>query len=213
MKPLKISNVHQSSGFTLLELLVVIVIAAVLAGIAAPGWFAFVNRQRIATVNSNLAATLGKLQSEAQQRRTSIRVWFDVNATDAPQIRSNSTLKIPDDTFEKSSIQPLGGNDIPAGTIRLRAFRGFDATGTAQDNWEAVTTTAGSCDSIDKACVALDFSGNPGRDRVPFKVEVYETSSPNGSSRKCVILPTLLGQIKTEQGSGCDVSPKKIFAN
>ena len=206
MKSLKISSFHQSSGFTLLELLVVIVIAAVLAGIAAPGWFAFVNRQRIATVNSAMAATLGKLQSDAQQRRTSIPVWFDVNTTDIPQIRYG-------DTFEKSSIQPLGGNDIPAGTIQLRAFRGFDATGTAQNTWQAVTTTAGSCDSIDKACVALDFSGNPGRDRVPFKVEVYETSSPNGSSRKCVILPTLLGQIKTEQGSGCDVSPEKILAN
>ena len=158
---------------------------------------------RSATVNGDIAATLTKLRSEAQQRRTSIRVWFDVNATDAPQIRSG-------DTFEQARSQPLGGQDIPAGTIRLRAFRGFDAAGTALTDWQPVTATAGSCDSIDKACVTLDFSGNPGRDRVPFKVEVYEASSPNGSSRKCVILPTLLGQVKTQQGDGCDISPNKF---
>ncbi|XGB42457.1 MAG: hypothetical protein LVS60_00780 [Nodosilinea sp. LVE1205-7] len=45
---------------------------------------------------------------------------------------------------------------------------------------------------------------------MPFKVEVYEASSPNGSSRKCVILPTLLGQVKTQQGDGCDISPNKF---
>ncbi len=38
---------NSAAGFTLIEMLVVIVIIATLSAIAAPGWFAFLNRQRL----------------------------------------------------------------------------------------------------------------------------------------------------------------------
>jgi prepilin-type N-terminal cleavage/methylation domain-containing protein len=212
---------HPIAGFTLIEVLAVIIIAAVLAGIAAPGWLAFVNRQRIISVQNDLVANLNRLQSDAQQRRTPIQIWVDVNPTDPParpQIRYGAVGA----TFGQLRIQPLGDEGIPQGTIRLRAFRGFDATGIAQNTWQPITATSGSCnnidddnddninnDNIDKSCFTLDFLGNPDRNRVPFKIEVYEANSPNGSGRKCVIMPTLLGQIKTEQGDGCDTTPSE----
>lgn len=191
---------HPIAGFTLIEVLVVIIIAAVLAGIAAPGWLAFVNRQRITSVQSDLVANLNKLQSDAQQRRTPVQVWVEVGDTDRAQIRYGAAGA----PFDQLRLQPLGDEGIPQGTIRLRAFRGLDAT------WQPLTTTSGTCDQdISKPCFNLDFLGNPDRSRVPFKIEVYETNSPNGSGRKCVIMPTLLGQIKTEQGDGCDTTPER----
>jgi prepilin-type N-terminal cleavage/methylation domain-containing protein len=203
-RPHRPNSLTPSSGFTLIEVLVVIIIAAVLAGIAAPGWLAFVNRQRITSVQSDLVANLNKLQSDAQQRRTPIQIWVDVNPTDRPQIRYGAVGA----TFEDSRQQGLGDQGIPEGTIRLRAFRGFDNDGIAQTTWQPITTTSsGPCNSIDKPCFTLDFLGNPDRNRVPFKIEVYETNSPNGSGRKCVVMPTLLGQIKTEQGDGCNTIP------
>jgi prepilin-type N-terminal cleavage/methylation domain-containing protein len=205
-RPYRSNTPHPIAGFTLIEVLVVIIIAAVLAGIAAPGWLAFVNRQRITSVQSDLVANLNKLQSDAQQRRTPVQIWVDVNPTDPPdrpQIRYGAAGA----TFEQLRIQPLGDEGIPEGTIRLRAFRGFDGNGIAQNTWQPITTTSGLCNSIDKPCFTLDFLGNPDRNRVPFKIEVYETNSPNGSGRKCVIMPTLLGQIKTEQGDGCNTIP------
>ena len=197
---------HPIAGFTLIEVLVVIIIAAVLAGIAAPGWLAFVNRQRIISVQNDLVANLNRLQSDAQQRRTPVQVWVEVGDTDRAQIRYGAKGA----PFEQLRLQPLGDEAIPQGTIRLRAFRGFDANGTAQTTWQPITTTSsGLCNNIDQPCFNLDFLGNPDRNRVPFKIEVYEANSPNGSGRKCVIMPTLLGQIKTEQGDGCNTTPEQ----
>jgi prepilin-type N-terminal cleavage/methylation domain-containing protein len=202
-RPYRSNTPHPIAGFTLIEVLAVIIIAAVLAGIAAPGWLAFVNRQRITSVQNDLVANLNKLQSDAQQRRTPIQIWVDVSNANRAQIRYGAVGA----TFEDSRQQVLGDQGIPEGTIRLRAFRGFDATGIAQNTWQPITTTSGLCNSIDKPCFTLDFLGNPDRNRVPFKIEVYEANSPNGSGRKCVIMPTLLGQIKTEQGDGCNIIP------
>jgi prepilin-type N-terminal cleavage/methylation domain-containing protein len=217
-RPHRPNSLTPSSGFTLIEVLVVIIIAAVLAGIAAPGWLAFVNRQRIISVQNDLVANLNKLQSDAQQRRTPIQIWVNVNPTDPParpQIRYGAVGA----TFDQLRIQPLGDEGIPEGTIRLSAFRGFDGEGEVLNTWLENTATSGSCNNIDddninndninKSCFTLDFLGNPDRNRVPFKIEVYEANSPNGSGRKCVIMPTLLGQIKTEQGDGCDTTPSE----
>ena len=199
------------AGFTLIEVLVVIIIAAVLAGIAAPGWLAFVNRQRITSVQSDLVANLNKLQSDAQQRRTPVQVWVEVSNPDRAQIRYGAKGA----PFGQLRLQPLGDEGIPQGTIRLRAFRGFDDNGFAQEAWQEIPLAPGTSPNpddtcnINRPCFNLDFLGNPDRSRVPFKIEVYETNSPNGSGRKCVIMPTLLGQIKTEQGDGCDTTPER----
>jgi len=76
----------RSGGFTLIEVLVVIIIAAVLAGIAAPGWLAFLNRQRVTAVKSDLVQTLKKAQSDAIQRRQEVAVEIVTPAT-APTVK------------------------------------------------------------------------------------------------------------------------------
>ena len=206
-RPYRSNTPHPIAGFTLIEVLVVIIIAAVLAGIAAPGWLAFVNRQRMTSVQNDLVANLNKLQSDAQQRRTPIQIWVDVSNANRAQIRYGAKGA----PFGQLRLQPLGDEGIPQGTIRLRAFRGLDANGEVQNTWQEINlvnppAVGDTCD-INKPCFNLDFLGNPDRNRVPFKIEVYEANSPDGSGRKCVIMPTLLGQIKTEQGDGCNIIP------
>src|SRR5690242_15567692 len=65
-----------NSGFTLIELLVVIVMIAALAAIAAPGWGAFVNRQRVNKAQDRILAALQDAQTTAKKRKLSYQVSF-----------------------------------------------------------------------------------------------------------------------------------------
>ncbi|MGF1569117.1 MAG: GspH/FimT family pseudopilin [Nodosilinea sp.] len=74
MKRSKASIPNSQAGFTLVEVLVVVIIAAILAGITAPSWFAFLNKQRVGAVRSDLLQGLKQAQQEAIQRREAVTV-------------------------------------------------------------------------------------------------------------------------------------------
>lgn len=65
---------HQSAsnqkGFTLLEMLVVIIGMGILAAIAAPGWMSFVERSRLNVGRDKLYLGMRKAQTKAQAQRT-----------------------------------------------------------------------------------------------------------------------------------------------
>lgn len=68
-----------TNGFTLIELLVVVVMTGVLASIAAPGWLAFINRQRVNAVRDEMLQIIQAAQSDAQ--RTNRRYVIGINST------------------------------------------------------------------------------------------------------------------------------------
>jgi type II secretory pathway pseudopilin PulG len=47
-------------------LLVIVLLLGILSAIAAPSWLAFINRQRVRTVNDRVLQTLRTAQSEAK---------------------------------------------------------------------------------------------------------------------------------------------------
>jgi prepilin-type N-terminal cleavage/methylation domain-containing protein len=59
-------------GFTLLEVLVIALIVGILSAIAAPSWLAFINRQRVRTVNDRVLQSLRRAQSEAKRNVSAI---------------------------------------------------------------------------------------------------------------------------------------------
>ncbi|HEY9604838.1 MAG TPA: prepilin-type N-terminal cleavage/methylation domain-containing protein, partial [Allocoleopsis sp.] len=52
----------ENAGFTLVELLVVIVLMGVIAAIAAPGWLSFVSQRRANAVNDYIFRSLKEAQ-------------------------------------------------------------------------------------------------------------------------------------------------------
>ena len=71
--PIKVSSLKskQSSGFTLIEVLVTILIVGILSAIAAPSWLGFVAKQRLNKANDIVLASLQEAQRQA--KKTKIR--------------------------------------------------------------------------------------------------------------------------------------------
>lgn len=65
-----------TSGFTLIEMLVVVIMVSVIAAIAAPSWLNFLTRQRLNTARNDLLGVLRSAQEEAQSRQQSKIVTF-----------------------------------------------------------------------------------------------------------------------------------------
>jgi type IV fimbrial biogenesis protein FimT len=69
-----VRSMRAASGFTLIETLMVVVILAVLAGIAAPSMRAFMDSQVVKTPASDLYASLVLARSEAIKRNAAIDI-------------------------------------------------------------------------------------------------------------------------------------------
>lgn len=154
-------------GFSLLEMMMIVLIIGILTSIAVPGWLGFINNQRVRTVNDRVFQTLRSAQSEAKRNKRDITVTFDTSV-DPPTV-----------TIDNITQQLNVGGEIKKDTITLTVNKPT-----------ASTTPANS--------ITFDYQGNLPTDTTPFYVTVVPAS---GGAKKCVIVETLLGGMRTDEGT------------
>jgi prepilin-type N-terminal cleavage/methylation domain-containing protein len=140
---IRISNRRNddNAGFSLIELMVVILMAGVLAAIAAPSWQAFTTRQRIKTVNNQVFQVIKLAQAEAKRTKQDVTLeFFQGTATEAPKYQIST---------EANPVSLNLEGEIKAGTIQIYAINSntpskldikFDYLGTTKNaGFTAVT--------------------------------------------------------------------------
>jgi prepilin-type N-terminal cleavage/methylation domain-containing protein len=190
----KTASKKGDGGFTLLEVLIIVLIVGIFASIAAPSWLAFINRQRVRTVNDRVLQSLRSAQSEAKRTKRDIKVTFHYD----PNPPANPVADPPTVTFDPplatgGSTQTLNaGGDIKRGTIAL-TFNKPDSTNPKTSS------------------IVFDYQGNLTTGTTPFVVTVAPFI---GGTKQCVIVETLLGGMRTDEGKfnpatkqGCPVIP------
>lgn len=153
-------------GFTVIELLVAVLIAGILAAIAAPSWLAFMEQQRIKSTRAQAQAYLRSAQTQAIQKRINYQVTFRMQA-DRPQAAVHP---------ESASVTGLLWEDLPSDTWLEgnSNFRGDVVNG------------------VQYYRVRFTHQGHP-RELGTLRVVSNPSKTTN---RRCVTVSTLLGAMR-----------------
>jgi len=184
----KTASRKSDGGFTIIELIVIVLVLGILSAIAAPSWVAFINRQRARTVNDRVFQSLRLAQSEAKRTKRDVTLTFNTNASNPPVDPPTVTFTPPLATG--GSTQTLdGGGEIKPGTIALR----HNAPAPANS-------------------IVFDYLGNVNElppDPVDPNVSrfVVTVSPANGGGKQCAIVETLIGGMRTAEGNDCPTPP------
>lgn len=182
MKPFIFSKKNLSAGFTLIEVLAVVVMVAVLAALAAPSWLQYLNNQRIGSVKSDLVQSLKQAQQDAIRQRQTVTV----------EVRTPNNLdgeeNLPAINSSSSGVQLMGNREtVRPGMVLLDVYS-FDGQG-------------GNKDDDDTQLLSFDYQGTVREQNLPYVINI---TMEGYNKQQCVIVSSLVGSIKTARNDECD---------
>lgn len=183
----------QAAGFTIIEMIVIVVIIGVLSAIAAPSWLAFLTRQRLNAAQAEAIGALREAQANAKREKRTWQACFQDNGT---KVRW---------------------------AVRARPITGGqDSCNTVPDGlWQNLTTSDADVIAIDNTRSTAALQRPSGYYRIEFqdrgllnKDQPLGTITfiPRGQSNsqgRCVAIDTILGAMRAGAGNECTLSPEQ----
>jgi prepilin-type N-terminal cleavage/methylation domain-containing protein len=204
----------QNAGFTMAEMIVVLFMIGILSVIAAPGWSAFINRQRLNQANGAVASVIQETRLQAKSTKGTYSISFRVNNNIPeyiiyPGIPTTTPITNP----------PANSGWIALGdTMTLKSREVFLYTNlnplteyntTTTDRQIVQTTPGEGTITFDSQGVLANNSGGAVSD-TPLAIMVAApvlTNDTASSVDRCVIIQTLIGGIRIARDERCRTIP------
>jgi type IV pilus assembly protein PilE len=142
-------RVFKRTGFTLIEMMITVAIAAILAAVAIPSYSDYVKRGRISQATNNLASMRVKLEQYYQDNRTFVGACAAGTVAPLPPA-DDFTYSCPTLTATTYTIQATG---VTTGTMN-----GFTYT-IDQSNNKATTALPSGWGTVPVACWVVKKGG------------------------------------------------------
>jgi len=190
----------EDAGFSLIEMIAVVLMIGILAAIAAPSWTAFLTRQSLNKANDAVLSTIQDAQQKAKSFKQNYSVSFRT---------SNSVLQsaVYPTSLASGSIvwQNLGSTlNIPAGSILLGSNITSANTAGSTNTYNQVYNSTSQNQTITfnyQGVLANNASIGSGLEIV--LAAPIGTSTSVSSIKRCVIINTLLGTAFTQKDASC----------
>ena len=181
---------RSTQGFTIIEVLVVMVMIGILSAIAGPSWLTFVGGQRLKAVSNRALLAAREAQVKSKQQHRSWQVSFQeadgalqywvhpVKATGSPLWQAMSDGKSNEITIDADTSTL--STDCGPGDYCVK----FEDRGILDQAWEEK-----------QANVSDDVVG-----RITFKRRSDQFDDPN---RQCLVLTSLLGSLQLNRNEDC----------
>lgn len=200
-------SARSEAGFSLIEMIAVVVMVGILAAIAAPSWFGFVNQRRANAANEAVWRAIQEAQSQAKRTKLTHGVSFRKQG-------DIYEMAIHDgDTPDADDWQPLGQElGLQQGQLVLQTNVTAGSENQAGTGNAALTTDArtitfdqlGTLPSITNPNLDGDNDGTPEGLIVLVGLRGQD-SNPVERTQRCVKVTTLLGALKTEKRAQCNL--------
>lgn len=166
-------------GFTLLEVLIVVIMIGILGAIGIPSWLSMVNNTKLKKAIGPIEQAIVQAQNKAQQQKSTWRASFKQDTPSGPVYWAVHPEADP------SSLSPSTWQKIDTETNVVI---------------DTANTTLGGASS--PYSIQFDDKGNVlNDDNLPERITL--TLQSNSSKKRCVKVVTLLGSLRTAQNSDC----------
>lgn len=205
----------QNAGFTMAEMIVVLFMIGILSVIAAPGWSAFINRQRLNQANGAVASVIQETRLQAKSTKGTYSISFRVN-NNIPEyiIYPGIPTTTPITNPPADSVWIALGD-----TMTLRSREVFLYTNlnplteyntTTTDRQIVQTNRGEGTITFDSQGVLANNSGGAVSDTplaIMVAAPVSTTDNTASSVDRCVIIQTLIGGIRIAKDERCRTIP------
>jgi type IV pilus assembly protein PilE len=129
-----------ASGFTLLELMIVVVVVAILAAVALPSYRDYITRSQLAEAYTNLADVSTKLELYFQDNRTYVGACAAGTVAPLPATPKHFAFTCPTLTANAYTVQAAGNAGNTTGFTFTIDQAGVRATTAVPASWTANAT-------------------------------------------------------------------------
>jgi len=175
-------NAHKNNeGFTLIEILVILIIIGILSAIAVPSFLAMLNRSKVNDALSQTRGALQEAQREAMRKSKTCTVVVPAG--------SNVTLTSPSEDLDGDEVLDAG-EDLNNNTV-------LDTNNCLVTGTRILTGISIRRDATSLGIISFDFKGRTTKGGSDNQAIIVSLANDTSTQEKCLIISNPLGIIRS----------------